>query len=59
MNKNYMRHPNKLINKYTQEMDNKYLYVKLQTVKSAIDQTNKDFVKKLEERRRRELKLPW
>ena len=57
MNKEYMRHPNKLINKYAQEMDNKYLYTKLNTVKSTIDQTNKAFMEKLAERKRKELKL--
>ena len=59
MNKNYKRHPNRLINKFTQEMENKSLCTKIKTVKSTVDRTNKAFLQKLEERKRRELKLSW
>ncbi len=56
MNKSYKRHPNKLVDQHTQDLENKSLYAKIRTVKSTVNQTNKIFLQKLEERKRRELK---
>jgi len=56
MKKSYTKHPNKLVNKYTQEYENKALFTKIKTVKSTLNKTNKIFEQKLEERKRREMK---
>ena len=57
MQKSYKRHPNRLVEQHTQEIENKSLYTKIRTVKSTVDQTNKVFQQKLEERKKKELKL--
>ena len=57
MKKNYMQHPNPIMNKYAREMENKNLWNKLQNVKSTVDSKNKAYIQRLEERRLRELKM--